>query len=191
MGSHRKKNITPREEALRQELVSLLPRFRRFARSLARDPDSADDIVQAACQRALERLDQVREGTRLDSWIYRIIYTRWIDKLRRGKTRTANLQIMTNEDDSTTADGRYGTDLTAALDMKKALASLPAEHHAAITLVSVEGYSYKEAASVLDVPVGTVASRVARGRTMLGNFLVHGRSQDLQPSKRLTGEGAK
>ena len=191
MGSHRKKNITPREEALRQELVSLLPRFRRFARSLARDPDSADDIVQAACQRALERLDQVREGTRLDSWIYRIIYTRWIDKLRRGKTRTANLQVITNEDDPTTADGRSMSDLTVALDIKKALASLPAEHHAALTLVSVEGNTYKEAASVLNVPLGTVASRVARGRTMLGKLLVHGWSHNFQPSKRLTGEGAK
>ncbi|MGB5746841.1 MAG: sigma-70 family RNA polymerase sigma factor [Desulfobacterales bacterium] len=191
MSSNRIKHITPREESLRQEIVSFLPRLRRFARSLARDPDTSDDLVQAACQRALERLDQVRDGTRLDSWLYRIIYTRWIDKVRRGKTRTATLVLLTNEDAAVAADGSGGKDLAVALDIKKALGTLPAEHHAAIMLVSVEGYSYEEAASVLDVPVGTVASRVARGRTMLGRFLTHGRPEDRQPSKRLTGERAK
>jgi len=191
MSSYRIKQITPREEALRQEIVSFLPRLRRFARSLARDPDRADDLVQAACQRALERLGQVREGTRLDSWLYRIIYTRWIDKLRRGKTRSANLVVLTNEDAPAPAYAEAGNDLAAALDIKKALETLPAEHHAAIMLVSVEGYSYAEAASVLDVPVGTVASRVARGRTMLGRLLGYGRPQGLQASNSLTGEGAK
>ena len=81
--------------------------------------------------------------------------------------------------------------MTTTLDIKKALKTLPAEHHAAIMLVSVEGYSYAEAASVLDVPVGTVASRVARGRTMLGRLLAHGRPQGLHASRPLTGEGAK
>jgi RNA polymerase sigma factor (sigma-70 family) len=86
-------NIQLREEALRQEIVSFLPRLRRFARSLAKDPDKADDLVQAACERALGRLSHVREGTRLDSWLYRIIYTRWIDKMRRGKTRSAGPKL--------------------------------------------------------------------------------------------------
>ena len=191
MSSNRIKQITPREEALRQEIVSFLPRLRRFARSLVRDPDRADDLVQSACQRALERLDQVREGTRLDSWLYRIIYTRWIDKLRRGQTRSANLVVLTSEDAPVAGYGEAGNDMATALDIKKALGKLPAEHHAAVTLVSVEGYSYEEAASVLDVPVGTVASRVARARAMLGRLLTEGRVQALQPSKRLTGEGAK
>jgi len=191
MSSNHIKQLTPREEALRQEIVSFLPRLRRFARSLARDPDRADDLVQAACQRALERLGQVREGTRLDSWLYRIIYTRWIDTVRRGKTRSANLVVLTREDAPQAESGRAGNDLATALDIKTALGKLPAEHHAAITLVSVEGYSYEEAASVLDVPVGTVASRVARARNMLGRLLTQGREQTPQPSKRLTGEGAK
>ena len=191
MSSNRIKQITPREEALRQEIVSFLPRLRRFARSLARDPDRADDLVQAACQRALERLDQVREGTRLDSWLYRIIYTRWIDTVRRGKTRSANLVVLTSEDAPVAGNRMAGNDLTRALDIKKALGKLPAEHHAAITLVSVEGYSYEEAATVLDVPVGTVASRVARARAMLVRLLAQGREPALQPANRFTGEGAK
>ena len=172
MMSNRNKHLTPREEALRQEIVSFLPRMRRFARSLARDPDRADDLVQAGCQRALERLNQVREGTRLDSWLYRIIYTRWIDKLRRGKSRSANLVVLS------------GADLPAA-------AAAKAEHHAAITLVSVEGYSYEEAASVLDIPVGTVASRVARARTMLGRLMARGRKAAPRPPGPLKREEGK
>jgi RNA polymerase sigma-70 factor (ECF subfamily) len=191
MNSDRIRHLTPREEALRLEIVGFLPRMRRFARSLARDPDRADDLVQAACQRALERLNQVREGTRLDSWLYRIIYTRWIDKLRRGQTRSANLVLLTGEDLPAAANAREANDLATALDIKSALEKLPAEHHAAITLVSVEGYSYEEAASVLDIPVGTVASRVARARIMLGRLMVQGRADAPRPSRPLTGEEAK
>lgn len=191
MNSNQIRNISPREEALRQEIVSFLPRLRRFARSLARDPDRADDLVQAACQRALERLHQVREGTRIDSWLYRIIYTRWIDKVRRGKTRSANLVVLTSEDVPAATGAKEGKDLATALDIKKAFEKLSAEHHAAITLVSVEGYSYEEAASVLDVPVGTVASRVARARTMLGRLMTQGRQDVLRPSRPQTGEVSK
>jgi RNA polymerase sigma-70 factor (ECF subfamily) len=191
MSSDRIRHLTPREEALRQEIVGFLPRMRRFARSLARDPDRADDLVQAACQRALERLSQVREGTRLDSWLYRIIYTRWIDKLRRGKTRSANLMLLTGEDLQAAANAKTANDLATALDIKSALEKLPAEHHAAIALVSVEGYSYEEAASVLEVPVGTVASRVARARMMLGRLMAQGREDASRPSRLLTGEEAK
>ena len=191
MSSDRIRHLTPREEALRLEIVSFLPRLRRFARSLARDPDQADDLVQAARQRALERLDQVREGTRIDSWLYRIIYTRWIDKVRRGKTRSAHLVVMNGEDVPAAANAKSGKDMATVLDIKSALAKLPAEHHAAITLVSVEGYSYEEAASVLDVPVGTVASRVARARSMLGRMMAQGRKGIRRPSRPLAGEGSK
>jgi len=191
MSSNRIRHLTPREEVLRLEIVGFLPRMRRFARSLARDPDRADDLVQAACQRALERLSQVREGTRLDSWLYRIIYTRWIDKVRRGTTRSAHLVVLAGEDVPAAANAKAAKDMATALDIKSALAKLPAEHHAAITLVSVEGYSYEEAASVLDIPVGTVASRVARARNMLGRLMVQGREDAPRSSRPLTGEEAK
>ena len=191
MGRRALQRTMPREETLRQEIVGLLPRLRRFARSLAKDPDKADDLVQAACERALERLTQVREGTRFDSWLYRIIYTRWIDKLRRNKTRTANLIVLSDARASVPRDNEAGDYLDTALDVKKALDTLPAEHQAAIALVSVEGYSYAEAAEVLDIPVGTVASRVARARTMLGRFLAHQRQQDFQRSNYRSGEYEK
>ena len=183
--------IQPREEALRQEIVSILPRLRRFARSLAKDPDKADDLVQAACERALTRLAHVREGSRLDSWLYRIIYTRWIDKMRRGKTRAAKLVVLADAGRSDGNGKEVGDYLDTAMDIQKAFDTLPAENQAALSLVSVEGYSYEEAASVLNVPVGTVASRVARARTILGKFLAYERRQGLQTTKRQSGERRK
>jgi len=169
-------------------MVNLLPRLRGFARSLAKEADKADDLVQAACERALDRLNQVVEATRLESWLYRIIYTQWIDKLRRGKTRSAKLVVLKADHETVSADGDTCSRLADILDTQKALDILPAEHQAAITLVCVEGYSYQEAALVLDVPVGTVASRVARARVMLGRFLSHGR-QDLQAAKAQKHQG--
>jgi len=191
MNPHALKNLHPREEALRQEIVSFLPRLRRFARSLAKDSDKADDLVQAACEHALGRLAHVREGTRLDSWLYRIIYTRWIDKMRRGKTRSAKLVVLADANKKVDQGQEMGDYLDTAMDIQKAFDTLPAEHQAAITLVSVEGYSYDEAASVLNVPVGTVASRVARARTMLGKLLAYKTEQGLQPPKRHSGERGK
>lgn len=179
------------ENALRYQMVELLPRLRRFARSLTKDPDRADDLVQAACERALERLDQLAEGTRLDSWLYRIIYTRWIDKVRRYKTRSAKL-VLISEQNKTHAPGPdSGDHLVAALDLQNALSELPEEHHAALALVCVEGYSYAEAASVLQVPSGTVASRVARARTKLNTLLFSEPARTLQTIKGERMEGKK
>jgi RNA polymerase sigma-70 factor (ECF subfamily) len=188
---NRTKNGLQREEVLRQEMVNLLPRLRGFARSLAKEPDQADDLVQAACERALDRLYQVVEGARLDSWLYRIIYTQWIDKLRRGKFRSAKLVVLGADNETVSADSETGNRMADILDTQKALDILPAEHRAAITLVCVEGYSYVEAASVLDVPVGTVASRVARARIMLDRFLAHGRrhGSQLQRLKNIRAKG--
>ncbi|KPJ75407.1 MAG: hypothetical protein AMJ54_15105 [Deltaproteobacteria bacterium SG8_13] len=160
----------PREEALREQMVGLLPRIRRFARGLTKDPDRADDLVQEACERALGRLHQFAEDSRLDSWLYRIVYTRWIDRLRRSKTRSAHLALL-NKQESEEPAGNGTAGLDKLLDVKDALAALPQEHRAAVLLVGVEGHSYAEAAAVMDVPVGTVASRVARGRSMLAEML--------------------
>lgn len=145
--------------------------MRRFARGLARDSDRADDLVQESCERALERLEQFREGTRLDSWIYRIMYTRWIDRVRRGKTRSAHLQVIKDSGEQAFASGGFEKPVDLAMDLKAALAALPEDHRAAILLVVIDGYSYFEAAAVMDVPVGTVASRVARARNVMNRLL--------------------
>lgn len=159
----------PREEALREQMVGLLPRIRRFARGLTKDPDKADDLVQEACERALQRLHQIAEDSRLDSWLYRIVYTRWIDRLRRTKTRSAHLALLENDAAEGVAGNAAG--IERLVDVRDALEALPQEHRAAVLLVGVEGHSYAEAAVVMDIPVGTVASRVARGRNMLAEML--------------------
>jgi RNA polymerase sigma-70 factor (ECF subfamily) len=185
------KNSIPREDELRHQMVGLLPRLRRFARTLAKDPDKADDLVQAACERALNRLDQLREGTRLDSWLYRIIYTQWIDRLRRHSTRSAKLVVLAKESQTDVAADHAGAQLDTAIDLRKALRILPEEHNVALMLVCVEGYSYAEAAAVMDVPAGTVASRVARARNMLGRILFEEPRKVLQTLKGDGMEGKK
>lgn len=180
-----------KEELLRDYLVRLIPKLRRFAKSLTKDPDKADDLVQAACERALKRLDHVREGTRFDSWMYRIIYTRWIDRIRRRKTRLAHLTLLEKGYDPPASNGNESSRLAVAMDVRNALAALPEDHRAAILLICVEGYSYAEAATVLNVPAGTVASRVARARTTLGRMLYHSRKEAFQSLSVDIKEGEK
>ena len=105
------KTTETRDEILRHQMVGLLPLLRRFALTLARDPDRADDLVQASCERALTRFDQLRKGTRLDSWLYRIIYTQWIDKLRRKKMRSAKLILLSNEPGNSEPGADAGVDV--------------------------------------------------------------------------------
>jgi RNA polymerase sigma-70 factor (ECF subfamily) len=174
-----------RETMLQEQLVALLPRLRRFARNLTGDADRADDLVQAACERSLSRFSQFREGTRFESWLYRMIYTQWIDRTRRRQRQSMrdeslrNLQKIASEE--ATSKGR----IVSFIDIKKALDHLPEENRAAIVLVSVEGYTYSEAASVLGIPAGTVASRVARARSILAE-----RFRDDQPWRPKVHEGA-
>jgi RNA polymerase sigma-70 factor (ECF subfamily) len=181
-----------RDELLRRQMVGLLPRLRRFARSLAKDPSRADDLVQAACERALGRLGQMQENTRLDSWLFRIVYTQWVDRLRRRRTRQAHLKIVSGQyrlpqDPAELSGGR----MAAALDLSKALGCLPEDYRAAMMLVCVEGYTYAEAAQVLDVPSGTVASRVARARETLARMLRADAAKVVALSGRSLTEGRK
>ena len=180
---NKRKIIKQREETLRDQIVGLLPRLRRFGLSLTKDLDSADDLVQAACERALTRLDQLREGSRLDSWLCRIIYTQWIDTLRRRQVRTEKLIVLSRETDSRSASSVADPNFSTSLDVRTALESLSEEHRAAVMLVCVEGYGYAEAADVLNVPAGTIASRVSRAREMMSRRLRGDKGQVLRLTK--------
>ena len=177
------KNIKQREETLRDQIVGLLPRLRRFGLSLAKDLDSADDLVQAACERALTRLDQLREGSRLDSWLYRIVYTQWIDTLRRRQIRSEKLIVLSQETESMPDSSDADPYFTTTLDVRTALESLPEEHRAAVILVCVEGYGYAEAGEILNVPAGTIASRVSRARGMMSRRLLDDKGQVIRLTK--------
>jgi len=174
-----------REDTLRYQLVGLIPHLRRFARSLTKDPDKADDLVQEGCERALKKLNRPGEELHLKNLLYRIIYNRWIDNLRRRKTRLAKLIVLSEENKFKASDSHAGDRLDVVLDLQSALDKLDDDHRAAIMLIGVEGYSYAEAATILEVPPGTVASRVARARTKLGVLLFnrHGKSFRLKSMK--------
>ena len=180
---NKRKIIKQREETLRDQIVGLLPRLRRFGLSLTKDLDSADDLVQGACERALTRLDQLRDGSRLDSWLCRIIYTQWIDTLRRRQVRSEKLIVLSRETESRSASSDADPHFTTSLDVRTALESLPEEHRAAVMLVCVEGYGYAEAADVLNVPAGTIASRVSRAREMMSRRLRGDKGQVLRLTK--------
>ena len=148
------------------QLIAVLPRLRRFARGLAGAAAEADDLVQAACERALARSHQFEEGTRFDSWMFRIVQTIWIDQLRAREVR---------KEDGDVAEERLGSDAPvrriearlALAEVRQAVQLLPPDQRAVLMLVTVEGLSYKEAAVVADVPLGTIMSRLARARTAL------------------------
>jgi RNA polymerase sigma-70 factor (ECF subfamily) len=155
------------------QLVAVLPRLRRFARGLAGSASEADDLVQAACERALARAHQFQEGTRFDSWMFRIVQTIWIDQLRARDVRKEGGDVE---------DERLGSDAAvrsvearlALSEVRRAVDRLPAEQRSVLMLVTVEGLSYKEAAEVAGVPVGTIMSRLARARIALQQQLESG-----------------
>ncbi len=150
-----------------EQLVAVLPRLRRFARGLARSDSEADDLVQAACERALSREHQYQEGTRLDSWMFRIVQTIWIDQLRAREVRKEDGDAATQERLASDEPVRRAEARLALAEVRRAVEKLPPDQRATLMLVTVEGLSYKEAAEVAGVPVGTIMSRLARARIAL------------------------
>ncbi|HEX6571919.1 MAG TPA: RNA polymerase sigma factor [Steroidobacteraceae bacterium] len=147
-----------------EAIVDALPRLRRFARTLCRNVHDADDLVQLAVERALRHIDQYRPGSNPLHWLFGIVRHAWLDELR---TRQRRNRLFVPED---AAGELAGASSDATLDniaLRRALATLPDEQRLAVGLVLVEGLSYKEAADVMDVPIGTLTSRLARARTAL------------------------
>lgn len=153
---------------VREQIAALLPRLRRFGRALARTREDADDLVQIAIEKALARTGQWTPGTRLDSWMFRIMQNAWIDEVRARERRGGTFvpQEETERAGVSTSDTQVD-----ALAVRQAVASLSEEHRAVVALVLVEGLAYQEAADVLDIPVGTLTSRLARARERLQDML--------------------
>lgn len=151
------------ETALKEEMIALIPRLRRFALGLTGNLAQADDVVQTALERALSRLHQFKPGTRLDSWLFRIVQTSWIDACRKASRREEGVEMGTLE----RLSGGSMADVTASelrRDIDAAMSQLNEEQRALVMLILVEGYSYQEASEALGIPVGTVMSRLARAR---------------------------
>lgn len=153
---------------LHSDIAALLPRLRRFARTVTFNREDADDLVQVAVERALLRSAQWEAGTRLDSWLFRIMKNAWIDEVR---TRIRRDRLFAPEE-----AGEHVGDGTAEaqqqrMAIQKAISLLSDDHRIVIGLVLVDGLPYKEAAEVLELPMGTLTSRLARAREALQALL--------------------
>jgi len=156
---------------LQSQLAWLLPKFAPFALGLTRSRADADDLLQAACERALTRVDQWHPDTRLDGWFYRIMQTVWLNEIRFRKVRQRYQQSERVEVEPAD-NGERGVESRILLKrVSTEMMSLAPEQQAVLILVCVEGLSYKEAAEVLDVPIGTVMSRLSRARGALSRRL--------------------
>jgi RNA polymerase sigma-70 factor, ECF subfamily len=153
-------------------MIAFLPRLRRFAYGLSGDAAQADDLVQDACVRALTHREQWQPGTKFESWMFRIAQNLWIDKKRSAKSKGVHQDIDSVAEPSGD-DGRDITEgrLTLAKVMK-GMEVLSDDQRALMVLVCIEGASYKDAAEMLQVPIGTVMSRLARARQTLAAQLV-------------------
>jgi RNA polymerase sigma-70 factor (ECF subfamily) len=151
---------------LRDVLTELLPRLRRFGLALTGSVTDTEDLVQNTCERALQRARQLRDDRRLDAWVYGIMRNLWIDELRYRRLRRHEAiednAEMIGDDGQALAEGR----ITLAA-VRRVMAGLAEEHRTVLMLVCVDGLSYREAAEVLEVPTGTVMSRLARARRQL------------------------
>jgi RNA polymerase sigma-70 factor (ECF subfamily) len=150
----------------KDDLIAMLPRLRRFARSLARSVPEADDLVQESCLRALSRSDQWDPAQPLDRWIFRIVRNTWISEVRKRSVRIGQGLVPADETHELVSS-ETGEDAASANDLVRQIMDLPEELSALLLAVSVEGYSYAEAAALFDIPLGTVMSRIHRARKLL------------------------
>jgi RNA polymerase sigma-70 factor (ECF subfamily) len=163
---------------LRRTIPAVLPRLRRFARSLAHNGPDADDLAQATIERALVRAAQWRappEGATAEaieaavrSWMFAIMKNAWIDDRRAAQRQR---RLFTPADDTHVAVDRAHEAQEARLSIEAALRRLPEEQQLAVALVLIEGLAYHEAAEILGIPVGTLTSRLSRGREALASLL--------------------
>lgn len=150
-----------------EDVVALLPNLKRFALSLCRRPDLADDLVQITAERAFRARHQFDPATRLDSWLFRILRNAWIDMLRRDATRGETVDIHDTPQADPVDSAAQTDDRLMLQSVRTAMATLPEDQRAVLHLVCVEGLSYAETAQTLGIPQGTVMSRLSRARRAL------------------------
>lgn len=154
----------------RAELVSLLPRLRRFAYGLTGNGQAADDLVQAGCLKAIERCHPWQPDTHLASWMFRILQTTWVDN--------DHTQQQPTDHNGKALDALIGADGRVAVEarndarvVRELIAQLPEEQRTVLMMITIDGLSYKEVAQVLEVPIGTVMSRLAQARGKLADAI--------------------
>ncbi|MNK70652.1 ECF RNA polymerase sigma factor SigH [compost metagenome] len=156
--------MTPHAASLHAEIAALLPRLRRFGRAVTRNHEDADDLVQVAIERALKHSGQWEAGSRLDSWLFRIMKNAWIDEVR---VRVRRDRLFSNEEEGQFVGDDASERQVHRLAVQQAISRLNEDQRMVVALVLIDGMPYKEAAQVLDIPVGTLTSRLARAREAL------------------------
>ena len=150
-------------------LEAQLPRLRRYARALTRDPSRADDLVQDTLVRALAKQHLYQDGTNLRAWLFTLMHNQHVNNARRNVREDNSLDV-----DTVAAHLVAVTDPTASRqlhELDEAIGKLAMEQRQVILLIGLEGMSYEETAAILDVPIGTVRSRLSRGREALRRLM--------------------
>jgi RNA polymerase sigma-70 factor, ECF subfamily len=162
--------IEPKED-VRPRIIAFLPRLRRFCMALTGSNDQCDDLLQETVERALTRIEQWQAGTSLESWMFRIAQNLHIDRIRAQGRRG---QVVDVDEIANLAgdDGRTITEARSELaHAQAAMATLPEEQQILLALVVIGERSYKEAAEILELPIGTVMSRISRARSAIDLYL--------------------
>lgn len=154
---------------LDKKLAQGRERLYRMALVWSRDPDLAADLTQETLSRALTKLDQLRSDAMLDAWLYRILNNAWLDHVRRRR-EMQDIDELELLDDST--PDRLCQQQELVSTVRCAVARLPEGQRQVLTLVDLEDFSYKEVAEILEIPIGTVMSRLCRARGALKNELL-------------------
>jgi RNA polymerase sigma-70 factor (ECF subfamily) len=158
-------------------IVALLPNLKRFALSLCRKPDIAEDLVQITAERAFRARHQFDPATRLEAWLFRILRNAWIDMLRRDRTRGETVDIHDTPQPDPVDSAAQTDDRLMLQSVRAAMETLPEDQRAVLHLVCVEGLSYAETSQTLGIPQGTVMSRLSRARRALGEKVgINGRA---------------
>lgn len=157
------------------DVAALMPRLRRHARALAGSIADGDDLAQDCLESALRHLGSVRDPDRLYGWLLAILHNRLTDA--RRQRRRAGHQVAIDDLAETLADTALPTDRTAVRDLVRAMAELGQDQRQILLLIALEGLSYREIGEILDIPLGTVMSRLARARERLRVLLEGGAQQ--------------
>lgn len=160
------------DETIRREMLAFLPRLRRFTYGLTGSAHEGDDLLQATCERAIRHIDKWQPGTRLDSWMYRIARNLFLNDIRAKGVRGEHLSSVDPGEAAGAVDGVRVAEAQLTYEAVRGLVDrLPEEQRTILLLVTVEGLSYREVADMLELPMGTVTSRLARARLALKSWL--------------------
>ncbi|WGI23145.1 RNA polymerase sigma factor [Amylibacter sp. IMCC11727] len=169
--------LSDHEKTVRDGLPAIYPRLWRYCVSLAGNRDTGGDLAQAAMVKAIEKADQFQAGTHLDRWVFRIAQRTWLNDLRANAVRRGGGLVPVEDFDLIDEKPSTETNILAA-EVLRFVMALPEAQRVTVVLVYVEGYSYKEAAEMLEIPIGTIMSRLAAARKTIA-----ARTSDIEGEK--------